>query len=66
MKELDTALYSSAKSRRLWMALVLGSLAAIGPLSIDMYLPSLSKTFLVLHRKLLVCFLPLTASESLS
>lgn len=41
MKELDTALHSSVKFRRLWMALVLGSLAAIGPLSIDMYLPSL-------------------------
>jgi MFS transporter, DHA1 family, multidrug resistance protein len=28
-------------SKRLWMAVVLGSLAAFGPLSIDMYLPAL-------------------------
>ncbi|MGQ0518719.1 hypothetical protein ACT453_56650, partial [Bacillus sp. D-CC] len=28
---------------RLWMILVLGTLTAIGPLSIDMYLPSLPK-----------------------
>lgn len=30
-----------SRSKRLWMALVLGSLAAFGPLSIDMYLPAL-------------------------
>jgi MFS transporter, DHA1 family, multidrug resistance protein len=29
------------KTHRLWMALVLGSLSAFGPLSIDMYLPGL-------------------------
>jgi DHA1 family bicyclomycin/chloramphenicol resistance-like MFS transporter len=29
-----------SRSKRLWMAAVLGSLAAFGPLSIDMYLPS--------------------------
>jgi DHA1 family bicyclomycin/chloramphenicol resistance-like MFS transporter len=28
-------------SKRIWMAIVLGSLAAFGPLSIDMYLPAL-------------------------
>ena len=27
--------------KRIWMAIVLGSLAAFGPLSIDMYLPAL-------------------------
>lgn len=32
---------SESKTRRYWIAFVLGSLAAIGPLSIDMYLPSL-------------------------
>jgi DHA1 family bicyclomycin/chloramphenicol resistance-like MFS transporter len=32
---------SSARGNRLWMVLILGSLAAIGPLSIDMYLPAL-------------------------
>jgi MFS transporter, DHA1 family, multidrug resistance protein len=30
-----------SRSKRIWMALVLGSLAAFGPLSIDMYLPAL-------------------------
>ena len=29
------------RSKRIWMAIVLGSLAAFGPLSIDMYLPAL-------------------------
>ncbi|MBP2000929.1 DHA1 family bicyclomycin/chloramphenicol resistance-like MFS transporter [Paenibacillus shirakamiensis] len=31
------------KFRRLWIAILLGSLSAFGPLSIDMYLPSLPK-----------------------
>ncbi len=30
-----------SRSKRLWMAFILGSLAAFGPLSIDMYLPAL-------------------------
>ncbi|CRK82706.1 multidrug effflux MFS transporter [Neobacillus massiliamazoniensis] len=30
-----------SKSKRIWMACVLGSLSAFGPLSIDMYLPAL-------------------------
>jgi MFS transporter, DHA1 family, multidrug resistance protein len=30
-----------SRSKRLWMAIILGSLAAFGPLSIDMYLPAL-------------------------
>jgi MFS transporter, DHA1 family, multidrug resistance protein len=30
-----------SRSQRLWMAIILGSLAAVGPLSIDMYLPAL-------------------------
>lgn len=29
------------RSKRLWIAMVLGSLAAFAPLSIDMYLPAL-------------------------
>ncbi|WP_282940005.1 multidrug effflux MFS transporter [Paenibacillus sp. RC67] len=37
----NDALPSTAPSRRLWMALVLGALASFGPLSIDMYLPAL-------------------------
>ncbi|MED0670036.1 multidrug effflux MFS transporter [Aneurinibacillus aneurinilyticus] len=35
------ATQAPTKSRRLWMALILGALTAFGPLSIDMYLPSL-------------------------
>lgn len=35
------AAQAPTRSRRLWMALILGALTAFGPLSIDMYLPSL-------------------------
>jgi DHA1 family bicyclomycin/chloramphenicol resistance-like MFS transporter len=38
---LDTTSQITTRSRRLWMAVVLGSLSAFGPLSLDMYLPSL-------------------------
>ena len=41
MNSLDTALHTPARTRRLWMAVVLGSLSAFGPLSLDMYLPAL-------------------------
>ncbi|NOU95731.1 Bcr/CflA family efflux MFS transporter [Paenibacillus sp. LMG 31456] len=34
-------LQQPSQARRLWMALILGSLAAFGPLSLDMYLPAL-------------------------
>ena len=40
MNETYTMNKKIKKSKRLQMALVLGSFAAIGPLSIDMYLPS--------------------------
>ncbi|MGE8080778.1 multidrug effflux MFS transporter [Peribacillus loiseleuriae] len=38
-----------SQSRRLWMAIVLGTLAAFGPLSIDMYLPALPNIAKDLH-----------------
>ncbi|AMA72981.1 MULTISPECIES: multidrug effflux MFS transporter [Aneurinibacillus] len=38
---LDATSQIATRSRRLWMAVVLGSLSAFGPLSLDMYLPSL-------------------------
>lgn len=44
MKENLVILQNSSrlsKSKRIWMAFVLGSLSAFGPLSIDMYLPAL-------------------------
>ncbi|MDF2679047.1 MAG: transporter [Brevibacillus sp.] len=40
-KELETPAPSVSRSRRLWMAVILGSLSAFGPLSLDMYLPAL-------------------------
>lgn len=43
MNEVNQEIYKPVKMNRLWMILVLGTLTAIGPLSIDMYLPSLPK-----------------------
>jgi len=39
--DLTVSTPSLSRSRRLWIAIVLGSLSAFGPLSIDMYLPAL-------------------------
>jgi DHA1 family bicyclomycin/chloramphenicol resistance-like MFS transporter len=39
--KIDNATNKPIKSRRLWIAFVLGTLVAFGPLSIDMYLPAL-------------------------
>ncbi len=52
---------SMAKSRRLWIAFVLGALSAFGPLSIDMYLPALPKLTEELHTNTSVAQLSLTA-----
>ncbi|MCZ8511905.1 multidrug effflux MFS transporter [Paenibacillus filicis] len=52
---------SPARSRRLWMAAVLGSLAAFGPLSIDMYLPALPTLAQDLHANPSLTQLSLTA-----
>ncbi|MDM5186643.1 multidrug effflux MFS transporter [Bacillus sp. DX4.1] len=41
LNEINRDVYKPVKVNRLWMILVLGTLTAIGPLSIDMYLPSL-------------------------
>ncbi|MEH7457407.1 multidrug effflux MFS transporter [Bacillus sp. JJ1127] len=43
VNEVNRDVYKPVKTNRLWMILVLGTLTAIGPLSIDMYLPSLPK-----------------------
>ncbi|MFD2707106.1 multidrug effflux MFS transporter [Salibacterium lacus] len=40
MEHSATSAPTLSKMRRLWMAVLLGSLAAFGPLTIDMYLPS--------------------------
>ncbi|MGW8959798.1 multidrug effflux MFS transporter [Paenibacillus sp. NPDC055715] len=49
------------KSRILWIAFVLGALSAFGPLSIDMYLPSLPKLADNLHTTTSLAQLSLTA-----
>lgn len=38
-----------SRSQRVWMAIILGSLAAFGPLSIDMYLPALPQIAIDFH-----------------
>ncbi|RSL30301.1 Bcr/CflA family efflux MFS transporter [Salibacterium salarium] len=40
MESSTAATQPLTKARRIWMAILLGSLAAFGPLTIDMYLPS--------------------------
>jgi MFS transporter, DHA1 family, multidrug resistance protein len=50
------------KSKRLWMAIVLGSFAAIAPLSTDMYLPSLPALAEDLQSNISVAQLTLTAN----
>lgn len=49
------------KSRILWIAFVLGALSAFGPLSIDMYLPSLPTLADNLHTTTSLAQLGLTA-----
>jgi len=50
-----------SKSRRLWMGTVLGALSAFGPLSIDMYLPSLPILTKDLHTSTSLAQFSLTA-----
>ena len=57
--EVSSSLVS--QSRRLWMAIVLGSLSAFGPLSIDMYLPSLPILTKDLHTSTSLAQFSLTA-----
>jgi MFS transporter, DHA1 family, multidrug resistance protein len=52
---------TSSKSRRLWTAFVLGALSAFGPLSIDMYLPSLPILTRDLHTSTSLAQFSLTA-----
>ncbi|OXM86548.1 multidrug effflux MFS transporter [Paenibacillus rigui] len=61
MNELNDAAESTAPSRRVWMAVVLGSLAAFGPLSIDMYLPALPELTHDLNTSTSLAQLSLTA-----
>ena len=49
------------QSRRLWMVIILGALSAFGPLSIDMYLPSLPVLTKDLHTSTSLAQFSLTA-----
>ncbi|QYR19430.1 multidrug effflux MFS transporter [Paenibacillus sp. sptzw28] len=49
------------RSKRLWMAIILGSLASFGPLSLDMYLPALPAIGDDLHTSASLIQLSLTA-----
>ncbi|WP_370224245.1 multidrug effflux MFS transporter [Cytobacillus sp.] len=51
LENISNAQGAPSKSRRLWMAIVLGTLAAFAPLSIDMYLPALPDIAIDLHTK---------------
>lgn len=57
----NLGLESNAKMHRLRLALILGSLTAFGPLSIDMYLPALPTLTKQLHTSTSVAQLSLTA-----
>jgi len=61
MNNLTADLQMDRKLTRLWIALVLGTLSAIGPLSIDMYLPSLPTLTDDLHTSTSLAQLSLTA-----
>lgn len=60
-KELDSSSLAGSKSRRLWIATILGSLSAFGPLSLDMYLPALPLLADDLHTSTSLAQLSLTA-----
>ncbi|TNJ65137.1 multidrug effflux MFS transporter [Paenibacillus hemerocallicola] len=62
MKEQSAIGRSAAKSpARLWLALVLGTLSAFGPFSLDMYLPALPQLAGELHTTASLTQLSLTA-----
>ncbi|SCL82437.1 Drug resistance transporter, Bcr/CflA subfamily [Bacillus cytotoxicus] len=61
MNEMNHGVYKPVKTNRFWMIIVLGTLTAIGPLSIDMYLPSLPKLMGDLQTSASLAQLTLTA-----
>lgn len=61
MKKPNAISQAPTRSRRYWMALLLGALSAFGPLSIDMYLPSLPTLTGDLHTSASLAQLSLTA-----
>ncbi|WP_242145396.1 MULTISPECIES: multidrug effflux MFS transporter [unclassified Bacillus cereus group] len=61
VNEMNHGVYKPVKTNRFWMIIVLGTLTAIGPLSIDMYLPSLPKLMGDLQTSASLAQLTLTA-----
>jgi len=60
-KNLESPELPANRSRRLWMAAILGSLVAFGPLSLDMYLPALPIISENMHTSTSMVQLSLTA-----
>lgn len=58
---LETIVRSRPSTSRLWMILILGALSAFGPLSLDMYLPSLPELANTMHTTTSLTQLSLTS-----
>lgn len=70
---MKTVIHHKPSKSRLWMILILGSLSAFGPLSLDMYLPSLPElagsmntTTSLAQLSLTACLIGLAAGQLLS
>lgn len=61
MESSSAAMQTSARSRRVWIAFILGTLSAFGPLSLDMYLPALPMLEGDLHTSTSMAQLSLTS-----
>ncbi|SMF90040.1 MFS transporter, DHA1 family, bicyclomycin/chloramphenicol resistance protein [Paenibacillus uliginis N3/975] len=57
----ETVIRSKPSTSRLWMILILGALSAFGPLSLDMYLPSLPELARSMHTTTSLTQLSLTS-----
>lgn len=57
----ETVIRKNPGTSRLWMILILGSLSAFGPLSLDMYLPSLPELAKTMHTTTSLTQLSLTS-----
>ncbi|WHY74758.1 multidrug effflux MFS transporter [Fictibacillus enclensis] len=61
MNQTQPVIQQEPASKRIWLAVILGSMTAIGPLSIDMYLPALPSLTHDLHTSSSSAQLSLTA-----
>lgn len=57
----ETVIHSKPSTSRLWMIIILGALSAFGPLSLDMYLPSLPELAKTMHTTTSLTQLSLTS-----